>query len=105
MARQFEVFTNPIVQARKAYPYVAILQADAAEAGRDRIVAPLAPRTQLTGTAGRLTPHVTVLGVEHVLLVPSMSAIATMDLKEHCDAIGGYRNDIIAALDFLFLGV
>lgn len=105
MAKQFEVFTNPIVRARKAYPYVAILQADAAETGRDRIVAPLAPRTQLTGTAGRLTPHVTVLGVEHVLLVPSMTAIATMDIKEHRDEIGSYRNDIVAALDFLFLGV
>lgn len=105
MPGQFEVFTNPIVQARKAYPYVAILQADAAGTGRDRIVAPLAPRTQLTGTAGRLTPHVTVLGVEHVLLVPSMSAMATTDLKEHCDEMGGHRSDIIAALDFLFLGV
>jgi toxin CcdB len=105
VAEQFEVFTNPIVRARKAYPYVAILQANAAETGRDRIVAPLAPRTQLAGTAGRLTPHVTVLGVEHVLLVPSMSPIATMDLKERCDELRPYRNDIIAALDFLFLGV
>ena len=105
VARQFEVFTNPIVRARKAYPYVAVLQATAAETGRERIVAPLAPRTQLTGTAGRLTPHVTVLGVEHVLLVPGMSAIATMDLKERCDELRHYRNDIIAAIDFLFLGV
>ncbi len=105
VARQLEVFTNPIVRARKAYPYVAILQADVAETGRDRIVAPLVPRTQLTGTAGRLTPHVTVSGVEHVLLVPSMSAIATMDLKEPCDELRHHRNDIIVALDLLFLGV
>ena len=70
-----------------------------------RIVAPLAPRTQLTGTAGTLTPHATVWGAEHVLLVPSITTIATMDLTERCDAIGAYRNDIIAALDFLFLGI
>ena len=102
---QFDVFENPIARARKAYPYVAVLQSDAAETGRDRIVAPLVLRTQLTGTVGRMTPHVKVLGVEHVLLVPSMTAIAAADLHEFRDEIKSYRNDIVAALDFLFLGL
>ena len=41
---QFDVFVNPIVAARRAYPFVAVLQSDLADTGRDRIVAPLAPR-------------------------------------------------------------
>jgi hypothetical protein len=61
---QFDVFVNPISQARRAYPYVAVLQSDLAEAGPERIVAPLCR--------------------------PPDSA---------------YREMIVAALDYLFLGV
>lgn len=102
---QFDVFVNPIQRARRAYPYVAVLQSDLAETGGERIVAPLAPKARLTGTAGRLTPHVRVSNVEHVLLVPSMTAIAVVDLRELRDQLGAYRDAIVAALDYLFLGV
>ena len=102
---QFDVFVNPIPQARRAYPYVAVLQSDLAETGRERIVAPLAPRTRLTGTAGRLTPHVRVVDVEHVLLVPSMAAVAAVDLRELRGHLIAHREMIVAAIDYLFLGV
>ena len=102
---QFDVFENPITRARRAYPYVAVLQSDLAETGRDRIVAPLAPRARLSGTAGRLTPHVIVAGSEHVLLVPSMTAVLAADLRELRGQLAPYRDDIVAALDYLFLGV
>ncbi|MDZ7768549.1 MAG: CcdB family protein [Woeseiaceae bacterium] len=102
---QFEVFENPIVRARHAYPFVAVLQSDFADTGRDRIVAPLVPRTSLPGTAGRLTPHVQVSGAECILLVPGMTAIAAVDLRDTRGNLKAYRSDIIAALDFLFLGV
>jgi len=99
---QFDVFVNPIPRARRAYPYVAILQS---ELGHERIVAPLAPKARLTGTAGRLTPHVRVSDIDHVLLVPSMTAIAAGDLREHRGQLTAHRESIVAALDYLFLGV
>jgi toxin CcdB len=102
---QFDVFVNPILQARRAYPYVAVLQSDLAETGREWIVAPLAPRARLAGTAGRLTPHVRVSGVDHVLLVPSMAAIAAGDLRDLRGQLIAHREAIVAALDYLFLGV
>src|SRR5262249_5741014 len=102
---QLDVFVNPITQARRAYPYVAVLQSDLAETGRERIVAPLAPRARLTGTIGRLTPHVRVLDVDHVLLVPSMAAVSANDLRELRGQLTVYRDAIVAALDYLFLGV
>jgi hypothetical protein len=102
---QFDVFTNPVPQARRVYPYVAILQSDLAETGRERIVAPLVPRARLSGTAGRLTPHVRVSDVDHVLLVPAMAAIVAGDLREHRGQLVAYREAIVAALDYLFLGV
>ncbi len=102
---QLDVFVNPIPRARRAYPYVAVLQSDLAETGRERIVAPLAPKARLTGTVGRLTPHVRVSNIDHVLLVPSMMAVAAADLREPQGQLGAHRDAIVAALDYLFLGV
>ena len=102
---QFDVFVNPITQARRAYPYVAVLQSDLAETGPERIVAPLVPRSRLAGTAGRLTPHVRVSGVDHVLLVPSLAAVAAKDLRELRGQLLAHREMIVAAIDYLFLGV
>lgn len=102
---QFEVFENPVVQARHAYPFVTVLQSDYADTGRDRIVAPLVPRTRLSGTVGRLTPHVRVSGAEYILVVPGMTAIAAVDLRDAQDDLSAHRSDIMAALDYLFLGV
>jgi len=42
---QVEVFANPVARARPSYPFVVMLQADVARGGRERAVAPMAPRT------------------------------------------------------------
>jgi toxin CcdB len=102
---QLDVFINPIPQARRAYPYVVVLQSDLADTGRERIVAPLVPKTRLPGTLGRLTPHVRVADVDHVLLVPSLTGLAAKDLRELRGQLVAYRDDIVAALDYLFLGL
>ncbi len=102
---QFDVFVNPVPAARRAYPFVAVLQSDVAQSGRERVVAPLAPKTRIPGTAGRLTPHVRVANVEHVLLVPSLTAVAASELQDPRGHLAAYRDAIVAALDYLFLGV
>jgi hypothetical protein len=48
---------------------------------------------------------VKVAGVEHVLLVPRMAAIAATDLRTLTGGLSAYRGDIVAALDYLVLGV
>lgn len=102
---QFEVFDNPVPRAQRDFPYVVILQSDVANTGRDRIVAPLVVRTRMPTAAGRLTPVVKVVGVDHVLLVPRMSAVAAADLMVRRDQLAAFREDIVAAIDLLFLGV
>jgi len=59
----------------------------------------------MPGVSGRLTPVVKVLDVEHVLLVPRMAPVAIADLRGVKDQLLRYRDEIVAALDFLFLGV
>jgi toxin CcdB len=102
---QFDVFDNPISRARRDFPFVAIVQSEVANTGRDRIVAPLVPRKRMAKLTGRLTPVVSVAGVEHVLLVPRMTSVAAADLRITKAQLINYRDAIVSAIDFLFLGV
>ncbi len=102
---QYQVFDNPISRARRDFPFVAVLQSDIANTGRDRIVAPLVLRKRMASSAGRLTPVVSVAGVEHVLLVPRMTSVPAADLRTSKAHLASYRDVIVSAIDFLFLGV
>jgi len=101
----YDVFDNPIPRAKGAFPFVTVLQSELADTGRERMVAPLVPRAHMPGVSGRLTPIVKVCDVEHVLLVPRMTPVEIADLDGVKDHLTPYRNEIVAALDFLFLGV
>jgi toxin CcdB len=103
--KQFEIFENPIAQARRAFPFVVVLQSPLAETGRDRVVAPLAPKEALPPFAGRLMPVVEIGGREHAILVPSLTAIRTDDLRRLVTSVEREMDRITAAIDFLFFGI
>ena len=101
--RQFDVLDNPIPGARRAMPFVAILQSDLAETGRDRVCA-LAPRAAMPTIAGRLIPIVEVENQDFALLVPSLTALPVADLRQVIASLAADRERILAALDYLFIG-
>jgi toxin CcdB len=101
---QFDVLDNPIPRARRALPFVAILQSDLAQTGRDRVVAPLAPGTAMPTLAGRLIPIVKVENRDYALLVPSLTALPVTDLRHVVANLAADRDRILAALDYLFIG-
>jgi toxin CcdB len=102
---QFEVFVNPIVAARRAYPFVVVLQSDFAATTRDRLTAPLAPRRALTPIAGRLTPVVEIDSTEHVVLVADLAGVRRRDLVTPVCSLASRRADLLDAIDYLFFGV
>jgi toxin CcdB len=104
-AAQYDVVDNPVPRARSAFPFVAIVQSDLADTGSDRIVAPLVPSARIPGVAGRLMPIVKVEGVDHALIVPRLTAVPAAELRVVKGSLSSYRNEIVAALDLLFLGV
>lgn len=103
--RQFDVYPNPLPAARNAYPYVVLLQSDFTADGRDRIVAPLAPRRALAQVAGKLTPVVRLGTTEYVVLVHALSAIRARDLVDARGSLAESRAEMLAAVDYLFFGV
>ena len=102
---QFEVFANPIARARSSYPFVVMLPADVARGGRERAVAPVAPRAAFPVIAGRLTPLMTIERDEFVLLVTSVTSIPMQSLGRAVASLGDRRDEILAAIDYLFFGV
>jgi toxin CcdB len=102
---QFDVFRNPVTGAGSAYPYVVVLQSDVTQLGRDRTVAPLAPRSAFPDIAGRLTPIVRVKRKEYVLLITSLTTLPARSLRDAVASLAERRHDILAAVDYLFFGV
>ena len=102
---QLEVFANPLPRARRAFPYVVVLQSDASVQGRERIVAFLAPRSQVAPVAGRLTPVVEFASKDFIVLMPWMTNVPASELKTPVADLGVFRERIIDAIDWLFLGV
>ena len=102
---QFDVFLNPIIAARRAYPYVVVLQSDFAHGAREQIVAPVVERKSFPAVAGRLTPIVTIESTEHVVLVPALAGVRSRDLRECAYSVAAARSELLAAIDTLFFGV
>jgi toxin CcdB len=102
---QYDVVDNPVARARRAFPFLAVLQSDLADTESDRIVAPLVPGSHIPGVVGRLMPLVKVEGVDYALIVPRLTAVPAAELRAVKDSLSAYRNEIVAALDLLFLGV
>lgn len=102
---QLEVFPNPMVRARRAYPYVVVLQADIAAIGRQRVIAFVVARKQLGPVSGRLMPVVEIGGQEFVVLMPSITNVGVEELRRPVGDLTTYRGRIVDAIDWMFLGI
>ncbi len=102
---QHEVYDNPAPRTRRAFPFIAVLQADIAEEGRGRIVAPMAPRALFPGAVGRLLPVVRHGGEDFYLALESMTSLPIRVLRNPLGSIARHRDAITRALDWLFTGV
>lgn len=102
---QLEVFANPLPRARRAFPYVVVLQSDASAQGRERIIAFVAPRSQLAPVAGRLTPIIELAGKEFIVLMPWLTNVPASELRTPVANLSAFRDRIVDAVDWLFLGI
>ena len=102
---QLDVFPNPLVRTRRAFPYVVVLQADIAALGSDRIVAFLATKAQFGPTSSRLMPVVQIAGRDFILLMPSITNVPVTELRGPVGKLDAFRDRIVDAIDWLFLGL
>jgi toxin CcdB len=102
---QFDVHPNPVTAARRAYPWLVVMQSDLLDASRMRLVAPMAPREAFARSPGRLTPVVRLDGAEFVVLAPAMTSIPARDLAQPTGSVAAHRSILLGAIDYLFFGV
>ena len=102
---QLDVFPNPLVRARRAFPYVVLLQADISAFGSDRIIAFLAAKAQFGPPSSRLMPVVQVDGRDFVLLMPSITNVPVTELRSPVGNLNVFRDRIVDAIDWTFLGI
>lgn len=77
--RRFDVLDNPIPRARRALPFVTILQSDLAELAPTGSLRRLPRRPQMPPLAGRLIPIVKVDDQDYAVLVPALTALRATD--------------------------
>ncbi len=80
-----------------------MLQADIAAAGRERLVAFLAPHGAVGHVAGRLMPVVTVGKRPFVVLMPSITNVPVDELREPVGDLRAFRESILDAVNAMFV--
>ena len=103
MIRQCDVFANPDSDEAAHWPYLLVLQSDLISGLRSIVVAPLVARPSFEG-ARQLNPIVSVEGVECWLATHELFAVDQRILRNKVSSVAEQRDEIIAALDFLFTG-
>lgn len=102
---QFDVFANPVANARTIYPYVVVLQSGAAKTRNEVVVAPITRRANAAGASGRLTPVIRIDDRDYVVVTASLTTLPAADLKRKVTSLAQYRSDLLGAVDLLFFGI
>ena len=101
--KQFDIFRNPDPVFARRRPYLVVLQSDFLNTVETVVVAPLAPATR-TKQIERLTPAIEISGTPHVLLVHEMAPVTRTRLKRAVGTMAAKRDEILAAVDLIFVG-
>jgi toxin CcdB len=102
---QFDVFVNPIQNARRGYPFVVAMQSDFTINGAVQLVAPIASIDYAQSASRRVMPVVALQGHNLVVVVPRLTVMRSRDLIEKVSSIATARTELLAAIDYLFFGV
>ncbi|MGE5546573.1 MAG: CcdB family protein [Solirubrobacterales bacterium] len=101
---QYDVHPNPSRRAAEDMPYVVDVQSDLLSDLPTRVLVPLA-RPGVIKPSPHLNPTVDVHGEALTLLANQLVSLPRQVLGPPVASLENRRDDIIAALDFLFTGI
>jgi len=102
---QFDVYLNPNAESNRSIPYLLDVQADLLDVLATRIVIPLHTMASMPKPARHLNPTLEINGEKFVLSTAELAGVPTAMLGKPIDNLKAYREDMIAALDFVFTGI
>jgi toxin CcdB len=102
---QFDVYPNPNPSSRGRVPFLVALPSDLLGNFDATVVAPLRLKTDRDVIPVlRLNPLMQIDGETYFLRTQELAAITTRSLKNPVANLSIQREEILAALDFLFTG-
>ena len=102
---EFDVYPNPNPASRARIPFLVALPSDLLGSFDATVVAPLRLKTELDVVPIlRLNPVVLIDNQTYFLRPQELAAILTRSLKTPVANLSAQREEILAALDFLFTG-
>ena len=101
---QFDVCLNANPDGAGAIPYLLEIQSDLLEPVSTRVVVPLALLSERGRPATHLNPTFQIEGEQVVMITEQIAGIPKRILGEKVLSLGSERDQIMAAVDFLFRG-
>jgi toxin CcdB len=101
---QFDVYENPNPDTKKTVPYLLDVQANLLEDLATHVVVPLVPLSIMGKAARHLNPVFKIKKTNIVMSTAELAGVPVQILGEKVTSLSDNRNEIIAALDFLFAG-
>jgi len=101
---QFDVYRNSNPASHEAIPYLLDVQSDMLESLSTRVVVPLVRASAMGKAAKYLNPLIAVEGVDLVMSTAELAGVPSCLLADKVLSLAHRRDEIIAALDFLFSG-
>lgn len=103
---QFTLYKNLDSHSCKAYPYFVDVQSELLRGLNTRLVIPLTPLCLLQNKVpSHLCPTIHIEQGDFVVLTQQMASIPTKILAEPVSDLSAFRDEIIAAIDFLITGI
>lgn len=103
---QFILYKNFDKSTSNAYPYFVDVQNELLSTLNTRLVIPLTPLHLLEQKVpSHLCPTIHIKQGDFVVLTQQMASVSTKMLAEPVSDLGAFRDEIIAAIDFLITGI
>jgi toxin CcdB len=101
---QFDVYENPNPETNQSIPFLLDVQADLLDTLATRVVVPLIAVSAMGKAANHLNPQFTINRTSVVMSTAELAGVNVHILGRNVCSLKEMRNEIIAALDFLFTG-
>jgi len=103
---QFILYKNPDNSTSTAYPYFVDVQSELLRTLNTRLVIPLTALDLLAKKApSHLCPTIHIEQGDFVVLTQQMASVPTKLLAEPVADLSTFRDEILAAIDFLITGI
>jgi toxin CcdB len=102
---QFDVYLNPNPATDKAIPYYLNVQADLLDSLNTRVIVPLVREEEMGKSVKGLHLRFKVKGEIVVLSTAELAGLPIRSLGDKVASLKSKRDEIIAALDLVFVGI